>query len=53
MDGCGTPANVLPFFVQIQDIVRFPQLLTVFRTDEEKTNDVDVAILQAFLKGAI
>lgn len=29
------------------------QLLTVFRIDEEENSDVDVAILQAFLKGAI
>lgn len=28
-----------------------PKLLTVFRIDEEKNCDVDVAILHAFLKG--
>ncbi|XP_053352590.1 transient receptor potential cation channel subfamily M member 2 [Clarias gariepinus] len=35
---------------KIQDIIQKPQLLTVFRIDEEKNNDLDVAILQAFLK---
>lgn len=44
---------LLPYFAQIQDIVKMPQLLTVFRIDEEKNYDVDVAILQAFLKGAM
>lgn len=44
---------VLLYFLQIQDIVQMQQLLTVFRIDEENNNDVDVAILQAFLKGAV
>lgn len=30
-----------------------PHLLTVFRIDEDKNYDVDVAILQALLKGMI
>lgn len=45
--------DLLWYFSQIQDIVQMRQLLTVFRIDEEKNNDVDVAILQAFLKGAV
>uniref|UniRef100_A0A672MJ60 Transient receptor potential cation channel, subfamily M, member 2 n=1 Tax=Sinocyclocheilus grahami TaxID=75366 RepID=A0A672MJ60_SINGR len=36
----------------IQDIIRMPHLLTVFHIDEDKNYDVDVAILQALLKGA-
>ncbi|XP_053482029.1 transient receptor potential cation channel subfamily M member 2 [Ictalurus furcatus] len=42
--------NIIEWTKKIQDIVQFPQLLTVFCIDEEKNNDVDVAILQAFLK---
>ncbi|MCJ8732785.1 hypothetical protein PDJAM_G00215280 [Pangasius djambal] len=42
--------NIIEWTKKIQDIVQIPQLLTVFRIDEEKNNDVDVAILQAFLK---
>ncbi|XP_061081599.1 transient receptor potential cation channel subfamily M member 2-like isoform X1 [Conger conger] len=37
---------------KIQDILRTPQLLTVFRIDEEGQNDVDVAILRALLKAS-
>ena len=36
---------------QIQDIVRRRQLLTVFREGKDGQQDVDVAILQALLKG--
>ncbi|TSK92937.1 Transient receptor potential cation channel subfamily M member 2 [Bagarius yarrelli] len=42
--------KIIEWTKKIQDIVQTPQLLTVFRIDEEKNNDVDVAILQAFLK---
>ncbi|XP_027006707.2 transient receptor potential cation channel subfamily M member 2 [Tachysurus fulvidraco] len=42
--------NIIEWTKKIQDIIQIPQLLTVFRIDEEKNNDVDVAILQAFLK---
>ncbi|KAB5577294.1 hypothetical protein PHYPO_G00208240 [Pangasianodon hypophthalmus] len=42
--------DIIEWTKKIQDIVQIPQLLTVFRIDEEKNNDVDVAILQAFLK---
>ncbi|KAJ8253025.1 hypothetical protein GJAV_G00208300 [Gymnothorax javanicus] len=37
---------------KIQDILRTPELLTVFRIDEEGQNDVDVAILRALLKAS-
>ncbi|XP_039598768.1 transient receptor potential cation channel subfamily M member 2 [Polypterus senegalus] len=37
---------------KIQDIVRMPQLLTVFRMDKEVNKEVDVAILQALLKAS-
>lgn len=38
-------------FLQIQDIVRMRQLLTIFREGKDGQQDVDVAILQALLKG--
>lgn len=38
--------------MQIQDIVRRRQLLTIFREGKDGQQDVDVAILQALLKGA-
>lgn len=38
-------------FLQIQDIVRKQQLLTIFREGKDGQQDVDVAILQALLKG--
>lgn len=37
---------------QIQDIVRMTHLLSVFRTSEDNHGDVDMAILQALLKGS-
>lgn len=37
--------------LQIQDIVRRRQLLTIFREGKGRQQDVDVAILQALLKG--
>lgn len=37
--------------LQIQDIVRRRQLLTIFREGKDGQQDVDVAILQALLKG--
>lgn len=39
------------FLCQIQDIIRMPHLLTIFRISEDNHGDVDVAILQALLKG--
>lgn len=36
---------------QIQDIIRMSHLLTVFGVCEDNQGDVDVAILQALLKG--
>lgn len=38
--------------LQVQDIVRRRQLLTIFREGKDGQQDVDVAILQALLKGA-
>uniref|UniRef100_A0A7N8YI07 Transient receptor potential cation channel, subfamily M, member 2 n=1 Tax=Mastacembelus armatus TaxID=205130 RepID=A0A7N8YI07_9TELE len=40
------------FMLKIQDIIRRPHLLTVFRVSEECHWDVDVAILQALLKAS-
>lgn len=40
-----------PCRLQIQDIVRRRQLLTIFREGKDGQQDVDVAILQALLKG--
>lgn len=37
--------------MQIQDIVRKRQLLTIFREGKDGQEDMDVAILQALLKG--
>ncbi|XP_060786573.1 transient receptor potential cation channel subfamily M member 2-like [Neoarius graeffei] len=45
--------KIIEWTKKIQDIIQFPQLLTVLRIDEEKDNDVDVAILQAFLKAPL
>ncbi|XP_030642340.1 transient receptor potential cation channel subfamily M member 2-like [Chanos chanos] len=44
--------NLIEWTKKIQDIIRMPQLLTVFHYDEGKKQDVDVAILQAFLKAS-
>ncbi|XP_062389510.1 transient receptor potential cation channel subfamily M member 2-like [Sardina pilchardus] len=37
---------------KIQNIIRMPHLLTVFRMEKNKNSDLDVAILQAFLKAS-
>lgn len=39
------------FVCQIQDIIRMSHLLTIFRVGPDNQGDVDVAILQALLKG--
>ncbi|XP_076858615.1 transient receptor potential cation channel subfamily M member 2 isoform X2 [Brachyhypopomus gauderio] len=44
--------QIIEWTKKLQDIVRMPHLLTVFYIDEEKKNDLDVAILQAFLKAS-
>ncbi|XP_072541667.1 transient receptor potential cation channel subfamily M member 2 [Salminus brasiliensis] len=44
--------KIIEWTKKIQDIIRMPQLLTVFRIDEDKNSDLDVAILQAFLKAS-
>ncbi|KAK2839691.1 hypothetical protein Q5P01_013431 [Channa striata] len=44
--------NILKWTKMIQDIIRMPHLLTVFRISEDSYCDVDVAILQALLKAS-
>ncbi|KAL2081309.1 hypothetical protein ACEWY4_023162 [Coilia grayii] len=44
--------KVIEWAKKIQDIIRIPHLLTVFSMDEDKNSDVDVAILQAFMKAS-
>uniref|UniRef100_A0A8C3TC93 Transient receptor potential cation channel subfamily M member 2 n=1 Tax=Chelydra serpentina TaxID=8475 RepID=A0A8C3TC93_CHESE len=43
---------ILSHSLQIQDIVRSRQLLTIFREGKDGQQDVDVAILQALLKAS-
>lgn len=43
--------DLVCFLCQIQDIIRMSHLLTVFRASDDNHGDVDVAILQALLKG--
>ncbi|MEQ2238074.1 Transient receptor putative cation channel subfamily M member 2, partial [Ilyodon furcidens] len=43
--------NIIESTRKIQDIIRMSHLLTVFRAREDGHGDVDVAILQALLKG--
>ncbi|XP_029557806.1 transient receptor potential cation channel subfamily M member 2 isoform X2 [Salmo trutta] len=45
-----TELEIIEWTKKIQDIIRTPQLLTVFRMSEDNHGDVDVAILQALLK---
>uniref|UniRef100_A0A8C7TEZ4 TRPM SLOG domain-containing protein n=1 Tax=Oncorhynchus mykiss TaxID=8022 RepID=A0A8C7TEZ4_ONCMY len=45
-----TELKIIEWTKKIQDIIRMPQLLTVFRMSEDNHDDVDVAILQALLK---
>ncbi|XP_067370897.1 transient receptor potential cation channel subfamily M member 2 isoform X3 [Channa argus] len=47
-----TNLNILKWTKMIQDIIRMPHLLTVFRISEDSHCDVDVAILQALLKAS-
>uniref|UniRef100_A0A4W6FEJ6 Transient receptor potential cation channel, subfamily M, member 2 n=1 Tax=Lates calcarifer TaxID=8187 RepID=A0A4W6FEJ6_LATCA len=44
--------KIIKWTKMIQDIIRIPQLLTVFRVSEDSHGDVDVAILQALLKAS-
>ncbi|XP_056145143.1 transient receptor potential cation channel subfamily M member 2 [Lampris incognitus] len=44
--------RIIEWTKKIQDIIRMPHLLTVFRVREDKHGDVDVAILQALLKAS-
>ncbi|XP_040913185.1 transient receptor potential cation channel subfamily M member 2 [Toxotes jaculatrix] len=44
--------EIIKWTKMIQDIIRMPQLLTIFRISEDSHRDVDVAILQALLKAS-
>ncbi|XP_069388931.1 transient receptor potential cation channel subfamily M member 2 isoform X2 [Paralichthys olivaceus] len=44
--------QVITWTKMIQDIIRLPHLLTVFRVSEDSHGEVDVAILQALLKAS-
>ncbi|XP_042350815.1 transient receptor potential cation channel subfamily M member 2 [Plectropomus leopardus] len=44
--------KIIEWTKKIQDIIRIPHLLTVFRISEDNHGDVDVAILQALLKAS-
>ncbi|KAG7227474.1 hypothetical protein INR49_005288 [Caranx melampygus] len=44
--------KIIRWTKMIQDIIRMPHLLTVFRVSEDGHVDVDVAILQALLKAS-
>ncbi|XP_029385890.1 transient receptor potential cation channel subfamily M member 2 [Echeneis naucrates] len=43
---------IIKWTKMIQDIIRMPHLLTVFRVNEESHGDVDLAMLQALLKAS-
>ncbi|ELK03576.1 Transient receptor potential cation channel subfamily M member 2 [Pteropus alecto] len=47
-----TEGRIVEWTKKVQDIVRRRQLLTIFREGKDGQQDVDVAILQALLKGA-
>ncbi|XP_041662819.1 transient receptor potential cation channel subfamily M member 2-like isoform X1 [Cheilinus undulatus] len=47
-----TDLKIIEWTKKIQDIIRIPHLLTVFRISEDNHGDVDVAILQALLKAS-
>ncbi|XP_034059864.1 LOW QUALITY PROTEIN: transient receptor potential cation channel subfamily M member 2 [Gymnodraco acuticeps] len=44
--------RIIEWTKKIQDIIRMPHLLTIFRISEDNHGDVDVAILQALLKAS-
>ncbi|KAF3843040.1 hypothetical protein F7725_001889 [Dissostichus mawsoni] len=44
--------QIIEWTKKIQDIIRMPHLLTIFRISEDNHGDVDVAILQALLKAS-
>ncbi|XP_063743322.1 transient receptor potential cation channel subfamily M member 2 [Eleginops maclovinus] len=44
--------RIIEWTKKIQDIIRMPHLLTIFRISEDNHRDVDVAILQALLKAS-
>uniref|UniRef100_A0A8C6UEA6 Transient receptor potential cation channel, subfamily M, member 2 n=1 Tax=Neogobius melanostomus TaxID=47308 RepID=A0A8C6UEA6_9GOBI len=45
-------AKIIDWTKKIQDIIRMPHLLTVFRVTADSYGDVDVAILRALLKAS-
>ncbi|KAM9342245.1 transient receptor potential cation channel subfamily M member 2 [Pholidichthys leucotaenia] len=44
--------KIIEWTKKIQDIIRMPHLLTIFRMNDDNRGDVDVAILQALLKAS-
>lgn len=44
--------RIIEWTKKIQDIIRMPHLLTIYRIGEDNHGDVDVAILQALLKAS-
>ncbi|KAJ0070569.1 hypothetical protein NL108_016259, partial [Boleophthalmus pectinirostris] len=49
---CFSDAKIIEWTKKIQDIIRTPHLLTVFRATADGDGDVDVAILRALLKAS-
>ncbi|KAK7880325.1 hypothetical protein WMY93_033041 [Mugilogobius chulae] len=47
-----TDSKIIEWTKKIQDIIRTPHLLTVFRVTADSDGDVDVAILRALLKAS-
>ncbi|XP_075334645.1 transient receptor potential cation channel subfamily M member 2-like [Odontesthes bonariensis] len=44
--------RIIEWTKKIQDIIRMPHLLTIFRVSEDNQGDMDVAILKALLKAS-
>ncbi|KAG2458820.1 TRPM5 protein, partial [Polypterus senegalus] len=49
---CFSDDKIIEWTKKIQDIMRIPQLLTVFRMDKKVNKELDMAILQAVLKAS-
>ncbi|XP_051786421.1 transient receptor potential cation channel subfamily M member 2-like [Erpetoichthys calabaricus] len=49
---CFSEDEIIEWTKKIQDIMRMPQLLTVFRMDKKVNKELDMAILQAVLKAS-
>uniref|UniRef100_A0A4W4H3K8 TRPM SLOG domain-containing protein n=1 Tax=Electrophorus electricus TaxID=8005 RepID=A0A4W4H3K8_ELEEL len=52
LDETFSELQIIDWTKKLQDIIRMPHLLTVFYINEDKKSDLDVAILQAFLKAS-